>query len=66
MVHRAGSRGEGPPYETSITDSRPETGSVELTPYATRMASMTLVRPSSCTPRRRRGRVKQRQEEQHR
>ena len=45
--------------------SRPESGAVELTPYATRMASMTLVRPP-CTPRRRRGRVKQRQGEQPR
>ena len=39
--------------------SRPERGSVELTPYATRVASMTLARPQSCTPKRRSGRIKQ-------
>ena len=38
--------------------SRNEDGSIEMTPYASRMASMTLLRPSSETPNRPRGRPK--------
>ena len=34
-------------------------GSSQLTPYAYRHASMTLINPSSSTPRRNRGRVKE-------
>ena len=38
--------------------SRNDDGSIEMTPYASRMASMTLLRPSSETPNRPRGRPK--------
>ena len=38
--------------------TRGEDGSIEMTPYAARMASMTLLRPSSETPQRPRGRPK--------